>query len=205
MKRFINKNLFYLALAILTAIICAGLEGFLSIFMMKSIDAATQGNRDLFNQEVIKLIIIALFLIPATIFLSYSSGIYKRKAVVSEKYNYIKKVFNKNINEFQGDNNSRYLSVLTNDINNIENSYIDGLYEVSRYLVNFIVGIIIIGVVSPMALGIGVGIGILGILISILLGKPVEKHLAQRSELYEKYTAYIKEVLGAFHSNHWIL
>lgn len=199
MKGSFYKSLPYLLIVVLSAILCAVLNGILSIYVMKSVDAATTGNMRLFKQEIVNLLIVALLLVPSTIALSISQGLYKRKAVVSIKYNYIRGIFHKNINEFQKDNNSKYMSVLTNDINTIENSYIDGLYELLRNLVYFIVGVIIIGIVSPLALGIGIGVGVISTYISVLLSKPIEKHLTQRSDLYEKYTSYIKEILGAFH------
>jgi ATP-binding cassette subfamily C protein len=186
-------------LVVLAAALSAGLDAFLSIFMMRSVDAATSLNRDLFKQEVVKLLFIALSLIPVTVALSFSKGLYKRKTVVAAKVSFIKGVFNKNINEFQRDNNSKYVSALTNDVNTIESSYIDGLYEVTVNIVNFLAGIIVIGYVSPIALLGGIGIGLLSAAVSILISKPVQKHLTQRSELYEHYTSYIKEVLSAFH------
>lgn len=55
MKRSIYKNLPYLLLVIAIAAVCAGLDGFLSIFMMRTIDAVTSGSRELFKEYVIKL------------------------------------------------------------------------------------------------------------------------------------------------------
>lgn len=199
MKRAIYKNLPYLLLVMLIAAMWAGLDGFLSIFMMRTIDAVTSGNRDLFRSEVVKLLIVSISLMPVTIALSFSKGLYKKKTIISAKINYIKGVFKKNINEFQRDNNSKYVSALTNDVNTIENNYIDGLYEVAVNMVSFLAGIIVIGYVSPIALILGVGIGLLSAVISILLSKPLQNHQTQRSQLYEHYTSYIKEVLSAFH------
>ena len=108
-------------------------------------------------------------------------------------------MFNKNINEFQKDNNAKYISTLTNDVNTIETNYINGIYEVVVGIIYFIVGIAVIFYVSPMALAIGIIIGVISTIISIVLNKPMQKHQSQRSELYEGYTTYIKEVLSAFH------
>lgn len=199
MKKSIYKALPYLVLVVIAAIFCATLNGYMTIIIMHAVDTVTSKNMTLFKQEAIKLLIIAVILLPATILLAYVRGLYKRKAIVSAKVNYIKGVFNKNINEFQKDNTTKYISTLTNDVNTIENNYIDGLYEVVVNSVDFIVAIIVIGLVSPMALGFGVGIGAVNTLISIFLSKPLQKHHTQRSELYGSYTTYIKEVLSAFH------
>lgn len=199
MKKSIYRSLPYLIFAAMAALLCAALDGVLSIYMMKAIDAVTAMNRALFNTEVVKLLLVALGLIPATIILSVAKGLYKRKAIVSAKVSYIRGVFDKNINEFQRDNNSKYVSTLTNDVNTIEVNYIDGLYEVVVNSINFVVGILIIGYISPMALGVGIGISILSTVISIVLSKPIQTHQTQRSALYEGYTSYIKEVISAFH------
>lgn len=199
MKKSILKSLPYLILVVIVAIVCATLDGYMSIVMMHAVDTVTSKDMVLFKQEVVKLLIIALMLIPATISLAYVRGLYKRKAILSAKVDYIKGVFNKNINEFQKDNSTKYISTLTNDVNTIENNYIDGLYEMVVLSINFIVTILVIGLVSPMALGFGVGIGVISTLISIFLSKPLQKHHEQRSGLYESYTTYIKEVLSAFH------
>ncbi|MFA5524218.1 MAG: ABC transporter ATP-binding protein [Tissierellales bacterium] len=199
MKKSIFKAIPHLLLVIVIALICAVLEGAMSLSMMKTIDIGVAGDKDAFRVEAIRLIILALSILPASVLLSFGKGLYKRKANVSAKVNFVSRVFNKNINEFQKDNNAKYVSALTNDINTIETNYIDGIYEVILGIVYFIVSVAVIAYVSPVALGIGVGIGVISTVLSIVIGKPMQKHHTQRSELYEGYTSYIKEVLSAFH------
>lgn len=199
MKKSIGKAWPYLILVIIIALAAAILEGYLSISMMNVIDIAVSGNKALFKKESIKLLLLALSLLPVSVLLAFGKGLYKRKAIVSAKLNYVNGVFNKNINEFQKDNNAKYISTLTNDVNTIETNYINGIYEVVVGIIYFIVGIAVIFYVSPMALAIGIIIGVISTIISIVLNKPMQKHQSQRSELYEGYTTYIKEVLSAFH------
>ncbi|KAB3531568.1 ABC transporter ATP-binding protein [Alkaliphilus serpentinus] len=199
MKKLLRKVLPHMLLILVVATLASVLDGLISIFMMNSIDAVMEGNRVAFKEDVVKLIIIALTLLPFSLFLSYSKGIFKRRAVTNTKVDYISRVFKKNINEFQRDNNSKYVSALTNDIITIEANFIEGVYEVIVSIVNFIVAFLVIGYISPVALGAGIGIGILSTIISTLLSKPLQKHHSKRSELYESYTSYIKEVLSAFH------
>lgn len=199
MKKLLLKVIPQMLFILVVATIASALDGLISIFMMNSIDAVMAGNREAFRGDVFKLIIVALTLLPFSVFLSYGKGIFKRKAITNTKVDYIARVFKKNINEFQRDNNSKYVSALTNDINTIEGNFIEGIYEVIVSFVNFIVAFLVIGYVSPTALGFGIGIGVISTIISILLSKPLQKHHAKRSELYESYTAYIKEVLSAFH------
>lgn len=199
MKKSILKMTPYLLLVMIAALICSALEGLLSLVLMRAVDLVTTGNRDLFTTEVTKLLLIALILIPITIILSYTKGLYKIKTITSLKVNYISRVFNKNINEFQRDNNSKYVSTLTNDVNTIESNYVEGLYEVVVHAMYLIVSAFLIGYVSPLALGLVIVVGLVSTLISLFLSKPLEKHHTQRSTLLEGYTSYIKEVISAFH------
>ncbi len=199
MKKAIWKSAGYLILVLIVGSICAGLEGLLSIFTMHAVDAVYAKNQPAFLGALKKLLQTAGLLVPTTIALAFARGFYKRKAVVSGKKNYISRLFQKNINEFQSENNAKYMSTLTNDVNTIEASYIDAMYEMLISMINFTVAILVIGTVSPLALGLGVVIGGISTLASILISKPLQRHQRQRSELYEDYTAYIKEVLGAFH------
>lgn len=199
MKKAIWKAFPHLLLVILAGFICAGLEGLLSIFTMDAVDAVFSKNREIFNSIFVKLLLTATALVPVTILLAYLRGHFKRRAIVSAKSNYMKRLFDKNINEFQSDNNAKYLSILTNDTNTIETNYIDSIYEVVINLLNFIVSALVIGTVSPLALGVCLGMGILSTLVSVVISKPLQKHHRHRSELYSGYTAYIKEVLSAFH------
>lgn len=199
MKKTIKSAWPYLLLALTIGLGTAILEGFVSIYMMKIIDTTLDGNMDLFIKQAKIILLLAAILLPANIVLAYTKGLYKVKSLVAAKGMYLDGIFDKNINEFQSDNNAKYVSALTNDMNTIENNYVDGIFEMSLSAIYFMTGIVVIASVSPLALGIGVGISLLSTLIAMVLGKPLQRHQAHRSQLFEGYTSYIKEVLSAFH------
>lgn len=199
MKKSIRKSYLFLILALLVGLGIATLEAYISIGLMKTVDFAVSSNKIGLIEESKKILLIALLLLPVNIILAYTKGLYKRKAMVESKINYISGVFEKNINEFQRDNNAKYISFLTNDMNTLELNYVDGIFAIGLNFIYFIVSFIVISTVSPMALGIGLGISLITAIISVLLSKPLQKHQTQRSDMFEGYTSYIKEVLSAFH------
>lgn len=198
MKKSLKKSWLYLVLGFLVLFIAEGLNGYITIKIMKIVDAAMEGNMILFKDEAIKAIVIVIIILPINILASYTRGLYILKSLVHGKIDYVKGVFNKNINEFQDENNAIYLSAMTNDMNTIEKKYLEGLYEVGASFISFLVAFIVIASVSPLALFIGIGISILSALLSMVVGKPLQKHEKHRAELFGDYTSYIKEVLGAF-------
>lgn len=198
-KKTIVNSVPYLFMVLFTSAMVFAVDGFMNIQMMMAIDAVTQMDRSLFQSQLIKLVLLALTLIPTSLLLAYSKGLYKKNAMVSGKKYFIEGIFKKNINQFQSENTASYISALTNDMANIEMNLIDGIYEVVVNLVNFIIGILVIAYVSPLALIAGVLLGLTGMGVSVLMGIPLQKHQLKRSEYFKSYTAYIKEFLGAFH------
>ena len=199
MKKAIFKAIPLLVIAAFIGILVFSVDGLISIEMMKAIDAVTSQNKAAFGEHIKGLLFLAIFLVPTTLLLAYLKGKYKKKAIVSAKRYYMEQIFDKEINQFQSENTAMYISTLTNDVSNIEMNYIDGLYEVVINTMNFIVGIIVIAYVSPIALVVGLVLGLLGTVISVVMGKPLQKHQEHRSEFYKDYTSYIKEFLSAFH------
>ena len=165
---------------------------------MKIIDYGLDGNMELFKKESFVAFILVGILLPLNILATVTRGLYINKSLIKAKVYYVDRLFKKNINEFQEENNAKYLSALTNDMNNIEGKYLIGIYETGASLIRFLVSFIVIASVSPLALFIGLGVSCLSAIITMLMGKPLQKHERQRSDLFEGYTSYIREVLKAF-------
>lgn len=198
MKKSIRKSWPYLILSFLVLTIVVALEGYITLKMMTIIDSAMEGNPNILKSESIKIAIAISLTFLFGILASYTRGLYLYKSLVKTKIDYVDKLFGKNINEFQKDNNAIYLSTMTNDMNSIEKQYLEGVYAVGNSFIGFIVAFIVIASVSPMALFLGAGISIVSALLSIVVSKPLQRHEKQRSDLFEGYTSYIKEVLSAF-------
>lgn len=198
MKRALNKGVPFLILALLILSIAVSIEGYVSIKIMKIIDYGLDGNMELFKKESFVAFILVGILLPLNILATVTRGLYINKSLIKAKVYYVDRLFKKNINEFQEENNAKYLSALTNDMNNIEGKYLIGIYETGASLIRFLVSFIVIASVSPLALFIGLGVSCLSAIITMLMGKPLQKHERQRSDLFEGYTSYIREVLGAF-------
>lgn len=184
---------------LVVAILFLATEAMFSIQIMRTVDAAIDNNRLLFTQEAKMLIFWLALLFPGQLLLAFAKGFYKRQTVTKIKEHYLKGIFKQDIHAFHGENSAHHVSALTNDINIIETHYIDGLYEVVLNILSFIVGIAVIAYVSPFVLAVGVGLGVVSALLSSWMSKPVQKQHKQRSELFNGYTAAIKEVLSAFH------
>lgn len=198
MKKSISRSWPYLLLALAVLTIVVSLEGYITIKMMTIVDAALAGQLDMLKAEAFKISIAISMTLIFGILASYTRGLYLYKSLVNIKMDYVEGLFGKNINEFQAENNAIYLSAITNDMNSIEKNYFEGIYSVGNSFIAFIVAFIVIASVSPMVLFLGASISIVSGLLAIAVAKPLQRHEKQRSDLFQGYTSYIKEVLSAF-------
>jgi len=197
MKRKIHYfKKFYLV--VISLLINAFLAFKLSFAMFDVVNAAIATDWTKFWDSSILLIVYVVLNFPASLLFAYTKNYFIKDAVTHMKTDYIKTVFGKNINEFQKENNSLYVSALTNDFNLIEKDYVEQIVTLAEGIINFSTGIIIITIISPIILLIGVGVVLINILISGISSKPIKKHNTERSALFSDYSGFIKEVLSAF-------
>ncbi|MGD9886709.1 MAG: ABC transporter ATP-binding protein [Bacilli bacterium] len=159
----------------------------------------TQAGGSIQTNTVLMIAGLSLIYAVGLLTFHYFKALFIRLSLSKMKHQYVSRVFKKNINEFQRDNNSTYLSSLTNDYDQIETNFLEPIVELIFGAVNLIAGIILFVVVDYRILLITVGLMLLNILISAWASKPLNKHNKERSELFGAYTSYIKEVLSAFH------
>lgn len=159
----------------------------------------TQGGGAIQTDTVLMIAGLSLIYALGLLTFHYFKAFFIRLSLSKMKHQYVSRVFKKNINEFQRDNNSTYLSSLTNDYDQIETNFLEPIVELIFGSVNLIAGIILFVVVDYRILLITVGLMLLNILISAWASKPLNRHNKERSELFGAYTSYIKEVLSAFH------
>ncbi len=163
------------------------------------IDESIKGVNDNFYEKIriISLLVLAYF--PISILYGLIKSFIFKKSLSTMKASYVKKVFGKNINEFQSENNSMYISALTNDYDQIETNFVEPIIDLIYSLINLIAGVILFVIVNPIILLIAVGLMIINLIISGISSKPLNKQNKERSILFSSYTSYIKEVLSAFH------
>lgn len=199
MLRKYTKIIPYFILALIVAGINAFLDGLVNIRITQMLDLAIAGGMDAMKQMIPQTLIMATFLVPMGILVGVTSSYYRRKANATLKKYYMKKLFAKNIAEFQKENNAKYMSAMTNDFNTLEMNLITAIFSVFEGLMTFVVGIWLLSTVDPRMLILAFILIAINLLISVLSSKPTKKANKERSDMFDSYTSYIKEILSAFH------
>lgn len=198
MHKIYKKTFGLLVAALFVGLLSSGINGYMSLLMRDLVDLTFVPEKPGFMSIAVRLIFFAFVLFLVQTLLSVMKGYYRRKTNLNLKTHYLRGVFNKNINEFNGESTAKYVSHITNDLNTIDLDYIDGIFELALAFISFFVIIIVIGGINIEILGIILLVSVLMGFLSNALSGPVKKLFLERSGLYEKYTGYLSEVLGAF-------
>lgn len=175
------------------------LDGIVFVKMMGFMDYALVGDIASIKKEIPEFIFQALLLIPIGILGTVTKSWFRKDANLSMKRFYIRGIFHKNISEFQQENTANYISRLTNDCNTLDTNFINGFFTIFSGVTNFGVAIWILSTVGTNMVIFSLVITIITAGVAILLSRPVSKQIKERSDLFDNYTSYIKEVLSAFH------
>lgn len=174
-------------------------DGMVYVKMMGLLDFALVGDLNGLKDRIPGLILFASLLIPIGIITALTKGWYRRDGNLFMKSYYVRRVFRKNVSEFQRENTANYISKLTNDCNTLDVNFIDGVYVIGNGLANFAAGMWIIATINPWLILLSVAVTAVNAIISMIMNKPVSKAYRERSDMFDGYTSYIKEVLSAFH------
>lgn len=104
----------------------------------------------------------------------------------------------KNIAAFSGESSSTYISALTNDIQSIEQGYLNNLFIIVENALLFVGGLTMMLWYSPLLTLIAILLSLLPVVASILTGNSVAAAENRVSNENEIYTSTIKDSLGGF-------
>lgn len=175
------------------------LDGIVFVKMMGFLDYALVGDMESLKAQIPMFLLQATLLIPIGLLGNITKSWFRKDANLSMKRYYIKGVFKKNISEFQQENTANYISRLTNDCNTLDTNFVEGIFTVFNGIVNCSVAIWILSTVGKGMITFALSITLVTAVVSILLSRPVSKKVKERSDEFDGYTSYIKEVLSAFH------
>lgn len=104
----------------------------------------------------------------------------------------------KGIQAFSGENSALYLSALSNDANTIERDFIANLQNAVRIILTFFGALTLMLWYSPLLTAIAIGLSLLPLAISIVLGNKTARAEKEVSDRKESYTGMQKDVLTGF-------
>ena len=182
--------------------IFSAMTAFLSIglaFIMKFLLEVATGKS--YRKLIVMVVITIIFLIVDfinSLLYRYFSNNYITQAVKGYKDYAFEKILDKNINSFNTETTSRYLSSFSNDIEVIEKSYIKGSIEIVNKLILLIGGLMSMLYMDFMLTIIVIITSYFSYLLSNIMGKKLVELEKNKSIKNEEFMNFLKNMLSGF-------
>ena len=171
----------------------------ISWFLQQVVDLIA-GNNTRFSLGELSIVASILFVgCVLSYLISYESKPrFITKGISQYKEFIFEKITKKNISAFVGENSSKYISSLTNDIQIIEKGYLFNIFDIVANIILFIGALVMMFIYSPLLTAIALGLTILPIICTVIIGGRMAKAEKVVSDQNENYTGAIKDTLSGF-------
>ncbi len=195
---FMKNNKFNYAMAFFSQIL-SGIANIILAFMYKNV---MDGIADKDTSVIIKGIIIGLIQIA----MMFSAGFIERKYVnqyimkgLSSYKNYVfSSILNKDISAYADISSGGFINAFSNDLQLIEQNYINGQLQIFFQIFSLIIAIIAMGIISfPLMLAVAF-VGLVPAIISFKVGNKLVEKESQTSDKNETFIDQTKELLNGF-------
>lgn len=198
MYKFLLRYKFLFVLNIILTVVDSSLNVAMAYVLKLIVDAASTGSRSDLKNSVIFFLLYTLVSIIVWITTKVLRAYMLRKSLVELKNKIFSKIIYRNISLFNEENSAKNISLLTNDINILEQDYYTNLFDLFSNLVAFI-----IATVALIKLNIYVAIFVfiaelIPMSIPVVFGKSLSRYRDKYSDAIGMFTVKIKDILSGF-------
>ncbi|WP_042202242.1 ABC transporter ATP-binding protein [Paenibacillus camerounensis] len=198
MKHALARNKLLLSVTLLFSIVAAAAGVLIALILQKVIDAALQGDMQLFQRILFLSAAYLLLLCLVSFVYSLCSKALIRNITISVRERIFRGVLHKRTADFKAANTADYLSALTNDIKLIEENALQPLLSTFQNAIIFTASLLVLLSISPLiTLVLVIGM-VLMFLVPSLFGKLLQSRLNAVSVQMSRFTAYVKDLLAGF-------
>lgn len=121
-----------------------------------------------------------------------------KRALIQYKDLAFRNLSEKSISAFSRENTGRYISVLTNDVNSIEENYLNRSFLLVYYVLTFVGTMVMMFWYSPLLTVAALLLSVLPLLTSVLMGNELAVREKEVSSRNEGFVSQVKDLLSGF-------
>lgn len=191
-----NRMLFFISILFtLTVPVSSVLFAF---SIQRVVNAGTSGILEDLKRAVIICIGASLLIAITSYIAAQFKNIYVKKTMDKIKTTLFSSIIKQDYTSFQSQRSGGYISLLTNDLNKIEENYMAAFFEIIKNGVLMIISLLVMFFTSWKLAGAVFVACALPILISSLLGKKMQNNQLKSTEQDYNYTTKVKDILSGF-------
>jgi len=197
-RAFYEKNRLNFVLAFLLTAVTGLMNLFFSWFLGEIINVAQAGSLDRLLALVRFTVAILTGYMAVELTMYRFKARFIHKALTQYKDHVFAQLSRKGISAFSRENTGRYLSVLTNDVNTIEENYLNRSIMLAFYVVSFVGALAMMLWYSWRLTLIAVGLSAVTMLITVVMGGELSRRETAVSDQNERFVSRIKDFLNGF-------
>lgn len=191
-----NKNMFFIL--IISDIIAAISMVIWSLFMKGLADVAMKGNLSEIRNLILFGIFFLIFFFVVNNFQCYCNRNFIRKVNCQVKIDVFNAILSKDINDFNETNSGKYISILNNDINSIQENYFSNIPIIIENIITFLVATIALFVYEPLIAIVTLILACVPMIIPMIVGKKISDQQKKYFDFLEIYNTKIKDIFNGF-------
>lgn len=145
------------------------------------------------------LLIVIAFELIFNLIASYFKSLYINRSMVALRSTYVNKLFDLDIKNMVENDEDKYLSHLTNDMDRYEKSFYLNLLPLLEAFFHLLVSLFLLVQISNTLFFLAIGLLVFFIVISKNSSKPIEEKEKAKSKSLEEYTNFVYESLRGFY------
>ena len=197
-RSFYQGNRLNFALALILIVLNTGGMLFFSWVLGEVTNIMAAGDLDRLWQTLGITVVALVLILTVELLMYYFKTKFVHKALRQYKDLAFSRLSEKSISAFSRENTSRYLSVLTNDANSIEENYLNRSILLIFQGAMFLGGLVMMLVLSWQLTLITIILSLIPIVCSLGMGKELAVREKAMSDQNEKFVAQVKDFLTGF-------
>ena len=197
-RTFLAKNKWMLFVSVFCLTILSGLNVYISVLMQQIID--TIAERDMERLIQVSLYSLATFVLLILVYLIQRQACpaFIRRAATQYKTYAFERLLQKSLRSVSAENTSKYISMLTNDVNSIESNYLSPLFTFFMDTVGLVIAVIVMFAYSPFLAVLAILFALLPVCLSLFCSNKLARAEKAVSEQNEGFVNSIKEIFSGF-------
>lgn len=198
-KQFYKKNKLNFTFALIEVIAVAAIMIGISWILQQVTDLVAGSNNTFTLLQIVIISGGALLAFLIVYLIAYKfKPLFITKGISQYKEYVFESITKKNISAFTGEESSKYISALTNDIQTIQTGYLDDTFTIILNVITFMGALALMLYYSPLLTLIAIGLAVVPVIASMIFGGKMAKAEKLVSDQNEVYTATLKDTLSGF-------
>lgn len=198
MNKYLKSNKASLSIWIVMSLIETFLSIYIAFYLQEIIDIGIENEGKGIAYSVIKGVIFCIGIIVVNYFMTLFYAKYIKNVMTQIRTDIFENIIQFDINRFNDEKSAKYISVLSNDMERIEQDYFRNIPTILSQIVLLVMAICVLFYFSPILACVNILISFITLMIPNITGKKLESYQKEQSVYSDGYMSEMKEYFQGY-------